>query len=149
MSAEVTPSFCKLTSQDARTTLFETGLAGKAFLLAGDVEGSRVELAVALGGEEIEAFLVLVERGDAGAGGGIGTNCHGPKDETVLGSHGECDERLNAIGTGVFGISDSRFWDVILRITGIRGSETAFLHIVINNRALLPLRTSLRASIGG
>ncbi|CAG9982159.1 unnamed protein product [Clonostachys byssicola] len=75
-----------------KTTLLETGLAGEAFLLAGDVEGSGVELVVALGGEEVEALLVLVERGDAGAGGGIGTNCHGPEDETVLSSHGECDE---------------------------------------------------------
>jgi hypothetical protein len=76
------------TSQSA---LFPLRFAGEGFLLAADVDSGGVDLVVAGALEAVEDLVVVVDVGDAGAFGLVGTESHGPEDDAWLAGAG--DER--------------------------------------------------------
>jgi hypothetical protein len=78
-------------SSASKSALFPLGFAREGFLLAADVDSSGIDFVVASALEAVEDLVVVVDVGDAGAFGLVGTEGHGPEDDAWLAGAG--DER--------------------------------------------------------
>ena len=66
---------------ESESSFFPVGVGAPGFLLSAHVDAGGVDFVVALLLEVVEAFVEIVEAGDAGSFVDVGAECHQPKDD--------------------------------------------------------------------